>query len=74
MLGQKHTGDHSGRQPTFDDAEEVAAERRALRLLRDSLQTEPEELLEETLYEPSTRRNIGKFIGFAMVKPYSGEA
>ena len=72
MLG-KNFGIGSDRFSDFDQREEIEAEKRALRVLLDSFHTEPERLLEATINNPATRRTIGKFIGYAIVKPYSGE-
>jgi hypothetical protein len=51
------------------DSDELAAEKRTLRVLLDSFHVEQETLLEETLDDVTTRRNIGKFIGHTFVKP-----
>lgn len=58
------------RQSPMMDEETIAAERRALRVLRDSFHLEKETLLEESLDDMNTRRNVGRFIGYTMVKPY----
>jgi hypothetical protein len=55
------------------DRDELDAEKRALRVLLDSFHTEPETLLEQTIESPTTRRSIGKFIAFTLVKPSAGE-
>lgn len=52
------------------DEETIAAERRALRVLRDSFHLKKETLLEEALDDMNTRRKVGRFIGYTMVKPY----
>jgi len=52
------------------EADELAAEKRALRVLLDSFHIEEEILLKETLDNAATRRHIGKFIGHTLVKPY----
>ncbi|HWK86654.1 MAG TPA: hypothetical protein VNQ34_04030 [Xanthobacteraceae bacterium] len=49
------------------------AEKQALKDLLASFKKEPETLLEETLRDPATRHNMGRFIGHAIVKPYEGE-
>lgn len=72
MLGRKF-GTDSDQLPEFDQQEEIAAEKRALRELRDTFRAAPETLFEETIDSCSTRRTIGKFIGYRFVKPYSGE-
>jgi hypothetical protein len=72
VLG-KDFGIDSSQLSEFDQREEIAAEKRALRALLDSFRAEPEMLFEKTLNAPATRRTIGKFIGHSFVKPYSGE-
>lgn len=72
VLG-KNFGISSDQLSDFDQREEIEAEKRALRVLLDSFHIEPETLLEETMDSPATRRTIGKFIGYTIVKPYSGE-
>ena len=72
VLGRKF-GTDSDQLPEFDQREEIAAEKRALRSLLESFRDEPETLFEETIDSPATRRAVGKFIGYTFVKPYSGE-
>jgi hypothetical protein len=72
MLGTKF-GTYSDQLLEFDPREEIATEKHALRALLDSFRAEPETLLEATINSPATRRTIGKFIGYTLVKPYSGE-
>lgn len=72
VLGKKF-GTDSDQLPEFDQREEIEAEKRALRVLLDSFHTEPETLFEETINNPGTRRTMGKFIGYTLVKPYLGE-
>lgn len=55
------------------DGNNVAAEREMLKALLASFKEEPETLLEQTLCDPATRHNMGRFIGHAIVKPYEGE-
>jgi hypothetical protein len=71
VLGQ-YVGDNAG-QVSDLDRDEIDAEKRALRVLLDSFHTEPETLFEQTIESPATRRGIGKFIGYAFVKPSPGE-
>lgn len=51
----------------------IAAEKQALKALLTSFKEEPETLLEQSLRDPATRHNVGRFIGHAIVKPYEGE-
>ena len=48
MLGRKF-GTDSDQLPEFDQQEEIAAEKRALRELRDTFRAAPETLFEETI-------------------------
>ena len=51
----------------------IAAEKQALKDLLASFKEEQETLLEQSLRDPATRHNMGRFIGHAIVKPYEGE-
>lgn len=48
-------------------------EKQALQVLLASFDRQPEMLLERTLRDPAIRRNIGRRIGHAIVKPCEGE-
>lgn len=50
--------------------DEIAAEKRALRLLLDSFHTEKETLLDETLNDPRVRRKVGKVISQSFLHPH----
>ncbi len=73
MLGNKFAGAESIQQLSFDTRDGIGVDKRALRVLLDSFRVEPETLLEQTFGDPAVRNRFGKYIGHALVKPYSGE-